>query len=213
MHIAKCLIKNGIYQPLATRLKNGRVSPYIVRWPNNISDQLLEELGRMALSFEIFKKEQKFHIIGVANSGLKLANAVYKELHNAGKVVVFTAVDPRSLKEVDLISCSENETIIIDNAVTTGNTIKIVANFLKSYGIKVGYALRLFDREEVEPSGATIEEIIKAESSICLLSLLRVRDLISIVPRDEAEAIRNYLIDHGTKSIRLFLETNHVYKH
>jgi orotate phosphoribosyltransferase len=209
---ASILIRHGYYQFGSTNLKSGRKSPYFVRHPKPTPKHFLIGLGEVAARHKMFWKVNRVHLIGIAKSGIRLVNVIADALRKRGKEVYVTILDPRkrSLDKAWTQEAGELR-VLVDNAITTGNTLQAAQEILRGYGYTVAVALYTFDREEVEEDGLNIAQIVREKTGLKIVPLFRMRDLLPFLSKQEVNVICRYLMRYGTKSIRKHLEGRYVF--
>lgn len=210
-HIS-CVIDSGAYQFQTTKLQNKRTSPYIMRWPAQLTESFSGTIANTMRHLEVFSEQTTHYVVGIANSGIGISKLVTRGLRDLNCQVSETIISLNNLSEFSLRNKAPSKVIIVDNAVTTGITLKKVTDYIRSFGHSVETAIRFFDREEVEPNGTTIQQMVKNELSLELYSTVTIRDILPILPKNHVMAIRLYLIRYGTQSIRNFMEENNVLK-
>lgn len=179
-------------------LKNGRVSPYIARFPSKLgaSSQAYQLLSQNAI--QLLGHFESAHIIGLANSGKRLAESIYKEISILDSSFTHEIINPKY--EVPSMSLEYylKPIVVIDNAVTTGKTlIDFKQTLFNSTGAEITLVVRIFDRLEIDNPFGTIDDYLKHAHGILVSSIINVHDLIDYLrlKKDEFNLLRtnNYV--------------------
>jgi orotate phosphoribosyltransferase len=207
---APCLFRYGLYQFGESIFKNGRVTPYTVRLPQSPQKQLFQSLAESAWSLGQMNGLQKVDCIGIANSGIPLAQAIHEHSSSLGKLTRCLIVYPRVSVQI-LISAESGVTpILIDNAVTTGETVSKALSTVRRFGHEPQVILRVFDREDVGEDGLSAAERIRTCLGLDLVSIFRLRDIIPWLDKRECQAVLLYQATHGTVSFKEWIGGQHV---
>lgn len=208
---AFCLFDYGIYQFGETTFKNGRITPYTVCLPQSIQKHVFQYLAESTWNIEQLANLQNVHCIGIANSGVPLAEAIYEYGLGLGKSIKLSIVHPRKAEQnIELSQTEAMIPILIDNAVTTGETIAKVLNIVHRFGYQPKIVVRIFDREDIGEDGLSTVERIKTKFNIDLISIFKLRDIIRYLRLIEREAILTYQTNHGTTSFKDWIRCQHV---
>lgn len=212
MLVKRCLVESGGYRYGSTQLKSGRCVPYIVRFPKPLSERAREALVencKEKLPWAQWPKN--LAVFGIAKSGLPLARLVADGLEQVGLSIQRGVLDPHD-KAASIQRKRKKQAIIVDNAVTTGASIRWAHQLLQGNGYRSIAAVRFFTREEVEEDGLSQEELMLREIRMNLLSLFSVRDLLSNISDAERHEILNNLVLYGTSSVRKYMEEAYVFR-
>lgn len=195
-----------------TTLKGGRPSPYSVKFPTAITDDVLTMLADRAVETLPWNTWHAPYVFGIARSGLPMAKAVFNGLSRVMSGVSIVTLSPYDGVRPILTISNTRTAIIVDNAVTTGETVKWAHQTLRNVGIQPTVVIRFFDREEVGPAGDAIVKTLKADMKLELLSLFRIRDLLPDLPDSEWQAILHQLARFGTPTAQTYLEETYVFQ-
>lgn len=211
-NILQTLSRCGAYMFGHTILKGGRPSPYSVKFPTTITDDLLTMLADRAVEILPWNTWFAPEVFGIARSGLPMARAVFNGLSQVMDGVNIATLNPDDDVQPIFTISDARTAIIVDNAVTTGETVRWAYRVLHDAGIQPTVVIRFFDREEVGPAGDVIIETLKADMNLELFSLFHIRDLLPDLPNNERQAILNQLVRFGTHTTQIYLEEIYVFK-
>ncbi len=212
MSAKRCLLEAESYRYGSTRLRDGRIVPYVVHFPKSVSNSVREALAARTKEVLPWNDWKTVRIFGIAHSGIPLARAVKIGLRQVTASVHMNILDPRVGNPRIAAAAEGIQAIIVDNAVTTGASLLWAVRILKRSGYQPTIAVRFFDREEIEPDGCSQPERLRREIAINLLSLFRVRDLLQIVTDAERQELLDHLVLHGTVSVRQHMEDAYVFQ-
>lgn len=207
---ASCLLRYGLYQFGESIFKNGRVTPYTVRLPQPPQKELFQTLAESAWSLDQLSKLQKVDCIGIANSGITLAWAIHEHVTRLGKPTRCLIASPRASGQVLVSAESGFTSILIDNAVTTGETAAKVLGTVRRFGYEPEVILRIFDREDVGEDGLNTAERIRMHLGLDLVSIFRLRDIIPCLDKLERQAVLTYQSAYGTTSFKEWIGGQYV---
>jgi orotate phosphoribosyltransferase len=209
---ASCLLHYGLCQFGKIVFKNGRETPYTVRLPQFSGKNLFRVLAESAWSIDRLARFQSVHCIGIANKGIALAEAIYAYGLKLGKSVKLSIVYPRKaelyFKHADK---EDTASILIDNAVTTGETATKALNIVRQFGCHPKIIIRIFDREDVGEDGLSTAERIKAINGLDVISIFRLRDIIPCLNLVERQAVLAYQLEYGTTTFKKWIGGHHVF--
>ena len=199
------LLRYGLYQFGETVFKNGRISPYTVRLQQYPPNELFQFLAQLAWNLEQLASLQAIHCFGIANSGIRLATAIYEHGLRLGKHAELSILYPLATEQ-HLSPADGNQeataTALIDNAVTTGETLAKVLGGVRQFGYRPEVTIRIFDREDVGEDGQSTVERIKTRFDLDLISIFKLRDIVLGLDPMERQAILAYQSEHGTTSFK-----------
>ncbi len=199
---ASYLLHYGLYQFNEVTFKNGRVSPYTVRLPKTLLGDVFQVMAAATWRINKFSSLEAAHFIGIANSGIPLAEAIYEHGLRLGRRVKLSIIYPRKMEQSIEVADNEETTILIDNAVTTGETVVKVLDMISPFGHHPKTIVRIFDREDVGEDGLSTADRIKAQNGLDLISISRLRDIIPYLSIDERQAILSYQLLYGTTTFK-----------
>ncbi|MDO8592997.1 MAG: hypothetical protein Q7R92_04505 [bacterium] len=200
---ASSLFRYGFYQFNEVTFKNGRVSPYTVRLPKLPQKFMFRDMAISTWNIRQISLFQSVHFIGIANKGVPLAEAIYEYGLKLGKDTLLSIIYPRKMESSPKFAGDKTKiTILVDNAVTTGETIAKVLDIIRPFGYKPTLVIRIFDREDVGEDGLSTLERIKKNNGLELISIFKLRDIISCLCTIELQAILTYQSLYGTASFR-----------
>lgn len=212
MSILKRLVEVGSYQYGSTRLQGGRTAPYSVRFPTAADDAFIDFLADRAVEILPWRDWPTPFIFGIADSGIPLARAVWRGLKRVVDDAKLTIISSRD-ERFSLDPSSSGETsIIVDNAITTGTTLRWAHQRLVAACHSPEVAIRFFDREEVEANGQSLIDPIQRELGIAIISMFRIQDLLPVLPEEERQTILTHLVHSGTPDVRAHVEATYVFK-
>jgi orotate phosphoribosyltransferase len=207
---ASSLLRYGLYQFGENVFKSGRVTPYTVRLPQSPQKKLFQSLAESAWNLRQLATFQRIDCIGIANSGIPLAEAIHEYGFTLGRSARCQIVHPR-LSEQNVVSAERGVTsILIDNAVTTGDTIAKVLTLARQFGHEPKTILRIFDREDVGEDGLSTVERIKSRLDVDVVSIFRLRDMIPCLDETERRAVLAYQSVYGTSSFKEWIGGQHA---
>lgn len=208
---ASNLLRSGLYQFGEAVFKNGRATPYTVRLPYFPEKELFRFLAEAAWSLDQLSRLQNVHCIGIANSGVPLAEAIYEHGCSSRKCTKLSVIDPHALEaSIDPADDDEMTTILIDNAVTTGKTVKTVLEMVRRFDYRPELVVRIFDREDVGQDGLSTVERIWRDTGLSLISIFRLRDILPNLNPVERQAVLSYQSQYGTASFKKWIGGDHV---
>ena len=209
---ASCLLRHGLYQFGKSVLKSGRETPYSVRLPKSPAKDLFRVLGESAWGLDQLMPLQAVHCIGIANSGITLAEAIYGHGLEMSKDAELSIVYPRKEEQnLGRVSNDATTSVLIDNAVTTGETATKVLRMISPFGHQPKVIVRIFDREDVDEDGLSIAECIKTVNGLDVISIFRLRDVIPHLNHLERQAVLTYQSTYGTTSFKEWMGGQHVF--
>lgn len=195
----------GLFQFGRTAFKNGRVSPYTVRLPDSRPPLLFQLLAEAAWSSGHLDHYSATHLIGIANSGTPLAQAIYDHGKRLGREVQLTIVSPTQSECIASVT-EPYVPMLIDNAITTGKSIEEVKRLFSPRIPQPKQALRIFDREDLGDDNLSTAERVILEHDVDVQSIFRLRDLLPLLQQHEREAILAYQYQYATPSFRFWME-------
>lgn len=207
---ASCLLRYGLYQFGETVFKNGRMTPYTVRLPQSPQEELFRSLANVAWDLEVLVALQSAHCIGIANSGVPLARAIHEYGLSTGRHAEFSIVYPREESLCVGLADKKGTPVLIDNAVTTGETVVTVLEMVRRFGYKPETVIRIFDREDVGEDGLSTVERVKAQTGLNLVSIFQLRDIIPCLNPEERQAVLWYQSAYGTTSFKTWTGVQNV---
>ncbi|MCR4278434.1 MAG: hypothetical protein NUV81_00830 [bacterium] len=206
------LFRYGLYQFGEVVFKNGRATPYTVRLPKSSEKELFQSLAGAAWSLDQVARIKNVHCMGIAKSGVPLAEALYEYGRASRKCTKFSVVTPHALEQGLDPAADDDEmtTILIDNAVTTGKTVKTVLDMVRRFGYRPEIVVRIFDREDIGEDGLSTVERIWRDTGLDLVSIFRLRDILPSLSSMEREAVLSYQSKYGTASFKKWIGDDHV---
>lgn len=194
-----------LYQFGEIVFRNGRKTPYTVRLPELPHCKLFQFFAKLVWNCGSFDKFDMIHCIGIANSGIPLARAVYEQGNELGKSVFFSTVCPHTKQHIIGSDSKKATSVLFDNAVTTGNTLSEILPITQQLGFYPKVVLRIFDREDIGTDGLRTVDRIKNRFGLNLISIIRLRDIIQYLNNDEYQSIIKYQSAYGTLSFKKWI--------
>ncbi|MFX1573091.1 MAG: hypothetical protein ACFFB0_10110 [Promethearchaeota archaeon] len=196
-------------------LKSGRESYWYVNWRNIASDvYLLDKLTDYLLSYTDYLDLKPNCFYGVPEGASKLGIITqYKwakrhKIYNAG---LYTLSMGRGLKKEHgdpkdrvFLGTPNGKVIILEDVVTTGDSLVGTIKELKKIGINPVAALVLTDRNELRDDGKSVEEII-LEQDVKYYAMSNAKELLPKLKLDKeiAKKIEGYYKKYGSEEIIL----------
>lgn len=206
-HSASFLLDYELYKfgPAVLRNEN-RETPYMVKLPAARRSDLFDVLGEIVVDKHIVGGSDIVHLVGIANSGVPMASAIAEKLRSNGVPVEYSIFNPR-----DRDSWLANQVrkdvpvVLVDNAVTTGDTLKVTAETIREQGATIQKVVSIFNREEIGSDGYSTVERITKRLALRLEYVFTVRELLAVVREEERCVIATYLAKHGTKEAQAYV--------
>lgn len=206
--LAEFLLDYEMYQFGPATLRNDeRSTPYMVKLPTTPRLQLFDILANVTVAKAIIDVSRQLHLVGIAKSGVPMASAIAQQLKAMGSPLEYSVYDPRQPAAwFDNTVDRTWPVLLIDNAVTTGDTLETTAQTLRSQGTKIEGVLSIFNREEIGRDGYSTIERIQRRLGINLQYIFAVRELLQVISQHEREVISQYLADYGTPDIKVYVK-------
>ncbi len=196
-------------------LKSGRLSYWYVNWRNIAADvYLLDKLTDYLLSYIDFLNLKPNCFYGVPEGASKLGIITqfkWAKRHKNYSVGVFTLSMGRGLqkehgdpKDRFFLGTPDGKVIILEDTVTTGDSLVGTIKELKKIGINSIAAIVLTDRNELRDDGKSVEEVI-LEQGVKYYAMSNAIELLPNLKLDKeiAKKIEEYFEKYGSKEIRL----------
>lgn len=177
----------------------------MVKLPTDPQPELFESLAELAWNLSALAEVHQVTCIGIANSGVLLAEAMYKSALDLGKLANWMIIDPHTAVSTIGHQVAVGIPIMIDNAVTTGDTVGLVKSIVNQRGYYPKTVVRIFDREDVGEDGLSTVERVKVRHDLNLISIIRLRDIILHLPDVERQTILLYQSRYGTPEFRQWI--------
>ena len=214
----KFIFKNKIIgffeEPI--KLKSGRLSYWYVNWRNISEDvYLLDELCDYILYFTSFLNLSPDCFYGVPEGATKLGIitqykwATKQENYDSGSFrLSMGRGNPKEHgdpKDRYFLGQPQGKTIILEDVITTGESLIDSIKKLKELNVNIIAAVGLTNRNELRNDGKTVEEIIEKEG-VKFYAMSNATELLpSLKPdRNIALKIEAYFKKYGTKEIEMF---------
>ncbi|XRX43074.1 MAG: orotate phosphoribosyltransferase [Buchnera aphidicola (Tetraneura sorini)] len=194
-------------------LKSGRKSPYFFNTSSFYTGHDIEKLAYFYYC-AIIKYKLKFnHLFGLAYKGVPLIVAISIFLKKKKKIDVsfsFNRKEKKLYGECGYIvgkkKNKKEKTILIDDVITSGSSIKKSIQKLKNNNILA--TIVAFDRKEIDDSITLTKKKIRDQFSFPIYSIITIKDLIKFIIEEKKmliylDQLINYNILCGTEKINI----------
>ena len=211
------IIKNkviGFFKEPIT-LKSGRLSPWYINWRNISANVfLIDKLTDFLISFVNHLKLKPNCFFGVPEGATKLGIitqykwAKKQENYNSGLYHLSMGRgkpkehgDP---KDRYFLGLPKGNVIIIEDVITTGESLISTIKNLKDLDVTIIAAIGLTDRNELRDDGKSIEEVILKEG-VQYYAMSNAVDLLPKIKFDKSIKleIEEYFNKYGSKELRM----------
>eukprot|EP00450_Noctiluca_scintillans_P038243 CAMPEP_0194479720 /NCGR_PEP_ID=MMETSP0253-20130528/2751_1 /TAXON_ID=2966 /ORGANISM="Noctiluca scintillans" /LENGTH=220 /DNA_ID=CAMNT_0039318989 /DNA_START=67 /DNA_END=729 /DNA_ORIENTATION=+ len=172
------------------KLKSGRTSPYFFNAGLFRTGGALSKLGEFYADRIVASGVEFDCLFGPAYKGITLVAAVAIALHAKHGRDVPYAYNRKEVKDHGegglVVGELKGRVLVVDDVITAGTAIREAMEMIRSQGSEVVGVVVAMDREELFQEGSPISAIqqVRADFGISVLSIARMRDLISYL--DEA---------------------------
>jgi len=171
-------------------LNSGRESPYFFNTGLCCTGKLLNKLSSFYCEAIIANKIEFDFIFGPAYKGITLSSSICLNLeaqHNIDKPYTFNRKETKEHGEKGIFVgyMPEGEVLIIDDVISSGNSILNSIDLMVSNNAKVSSVLVAFDRMEVgKKSRASLE--ISENHKLNIHSIINLDDILNYIKENES---------------------------
>lgn len=157
------------------------------------------------------KKNKKLQLIGISSRGVHLASAISFQLELEGIESELSIIKNEILDHVNLKDDEKYFTVLIDNSIKSGSTIKKSINLLNKEKIYINLILHLYDFCVVDKN--KIDKMVELEKEIAIKinAIFSFKDVLIYFKKENKEYYKelyNFGIQNGNKQIIKFLNDN-----
>jgi orotate phosphoribosyltransferase len=190
-----------------------RTAPYFSKTPRVLTAELLNEFSYPFLSsiknlLTIQSIDlNRLYLCGIASGGIPLATALTLNLHEPGvpgpKLAI---IDPHTRRVRDYEPAPDTATVLVDNAIHTGRTLKAARELIESAGGRIDLVCKIFDHMTKLNNGKPLVKIFSHIAGCEVLSSVSICELLMYMDDSSAkEEIVHYLSVWGDESAREIL--------